>query len=227
MMMVVGTGLIALVISVIAWPLFTLVVTIPHEGGHAIVGSVLGGRIGSIRMDHRGNGVTLIASLGWFGSLLTGLAGYIGPSIFGIAGAALLAKHQVATVLWISVALLVLALLRARGLFTLLFTVFIASLFFVVARYASAGQQEFFAYTWVWILLLGGFRDVVQLQVLRRDNSNAGDVGILRSLTKLPGSLWGALFWLVTLVALIYGACLMLGYMHIESLWALVKSQLV
>src|SRR6185437_2426966 len=112
MMMVVGTGLIALVISVIAWPLFTLVVTIPHEGGHAIVGSVMGGKIGSIKMDHRGNGVTLIKSLGPFGSFLTSLAGYIGPSIFGIAGAALLAKHHVSTVLWISIAMLVLALLQ-------------------------------------------------------------------------------------------------------------------
>jgi hypothetical protein len=226
MMMVVSSGLVAFFASVICWPIFAYLLTIPHEGGHAIVASMLGGRIASIKMDRLGNGVTAVQSLGWVGSFMTGLAGYTGPSIFGIIGAALLAENQLAVVLWVSIAMLALALLQARSVVMFTLTLLLGGVFFLVVRYAAAGEQRFFAYTWVWFLLLGGFRGVIHLQILRRDNSNVGDVGILRSMTHLPGSLWAGLFWLVSLVGLIYGACLMFGYMHIENLWHLIQAEL-
>jgi divalent metal cation (Fe/Co/Zn/Cd) transporter len=85
-----------------------------------------------------------------------------------------------------------------------------------ILRYASTGQQIFFAYTWIWVLLIGGFVNVLVLQHLRgRGGDTSSDAYALRKLTFLPASLWSGVFWLGTLVAFVYGAGILLGMVHI------------
>jgi len=210
--LIIGSGLLALALSVVVWPIVGLAVTVAHEGAHAIAGSVMGGKIKSITLSRDGGGATKITGLGPLGTFFTALAGYLGPSVFGLAGAMLLVRDRVEAVLWVSLVLLVLALLQTGNWVARVAVVLVGGLIVVVLRYASAGQLVFFAYTWIWFLLIGGFGQVLVLQNLRRKGPDSGsDAFQLRKLSFLPASLWSGFFWLTTVSALLYGATILLG----------------
>src|SRR5205814_8719424 len=103
---VVMSGLVALVLSLIVWPVVRFAVTIAHEGGHALTASMMGGTVRSIHVyrnkDPRGRGLTTWSGVGPVGRFFTTLAGYVGPSIFGLGGSVLLAGGHSAAVLWLS-----------------------------------------------------------------------------------------------------------------------------
>jgi hypothetical protein len=221
-LVVVGAGLLALVIAVIAWPIVRFAITIAHEGGHAFTASMMGGAVDSIeiyrRNDPRGRGVTFFRA-GPFATFLAALAGYLGPSVFGLVGALLLTKGQVKAVLWLSLVFLLLALLQSGNLLGFVSTISTGALIGAVLRYASEGQQLFFTYTWIWFLLIGGWGHVLLLQAGRRSGpDNGSDAYQLRKMTFLPASLWSGLFWLGSLAALIYGAGILLGIVQLDPL---------
>ena len=61
-----------------------LFVTFIHEGSHAIVAAVTGGSVQSLTIASDGSGVVYSAPSGFFGSILTSSAGYLGTAIFGV-----------------------------------------------------------------------------------------------------------------------------------------------
>jgi hypothetical protein len=218
-LVVVGAGLLALVIAVIAWPIVGFAITVAHEGGHAFTGALMGGAVTSVTMDRHQGGLTKVQGIGPFATLLFFLAGYLGPSVFGLAGAILLTKGQVSVVLWLSLVFLALALLQSRNLVSIVATIATGAVVGAVLRYASAGQQTFFAYTWIWFLLIGGWGHVILLQALRRGGPDPGSDALqLRKLTFLPASLFSGVFWLGSLAALIYGAGVLLGIVQLDPL---------
>ncbi|HEX6421158.1 MAG TPA: M50 family metallopeptidase, partial [Acidimicrobiales bacterium] len=80
-----------------------------------------------------------------------------------------------------------------------------------VSVYGSEGAQAAFAYVMTWFLLLGGVRPVAELRRQRRyQPGQPTDADILARLTRVPGSLWVALFGLATLAALGGGGWLLL-----------------
>jgi len=214
--LVVLAGILALLITVIGWPMLTHVITIAHEGGHATAASMSGGRVVSVRLEHTGGGNTK----GKFpkpGTAFFHSAGYIGPSFFGLLGSVLLVKGQFEPVLWISLVLVAILLLNVVNLFGWVSALLTGVVLFVVARYAPDGFQELFAVTWVWFLLFGGYGDVIGLRKLRRairatkKPDEKTDAGMLGKDTWLPAPFWVALFWLFAVAALILGAGIMLG----------------
>lgn len=214
--LVIGSGLLALALSVVVWPVTKFATTLAHEGGHALAASTMGGTVDSIRLNGDGSGATNVGGLGWFGKVFTGLAGYLGPSAFGLAGAVLLADDRVAVVLWLTLFFLVLALLQIGRIVGAVVVVAIGTIVVLVLRYASAGQQTWFAYTWVWFLLLSGFRHVITLQRLRKLGPDSrSDAYELRTRTHLPARLWSGLFWPATLVGLGYGAAILLDLVQV------------
>jgi hypothetical protein len=214
--MVVGAGFLAFAVSLIVWPIVRFAITIAHEGGHAVTASMMGGKVNSIKLHRTGGGVTHFKDTGPFGTFLTALAGYTGPSIFGLIGAMLLSKGHVDAVLYLSLFFLVLALLRTGNFFGGLAVVLTGAMVFVVARYGSSGQQTFFAYTWVWFLLFGGFGHVLALQRLRGEGKDdSSDAFQLKAMTFLPASLWSGFFWLGSLAALVYGGGILLGLVQV------------
>ncbi len=211
-----GSGLLALVISVIVWPVVGFVITVAHEGGHAITGSLMGGRVDAIEIHADQSGGTYVSGLGRPGNIFTGLAGYVGPSIFGLAGALLLTRQQTTAVLWLSVVLLAVALFQSSNMIGRVVTVCTGAAIVLVIRFLSRGQQTFFAYTWIWLLLFGGFGHVVELQQIRRRGTDkASDAYKLRAITFLPASLWSGIFWLFSLAALILGGGILLGAVRV------------
>jgi len=204
--LIVGTFFLGLLAS-LCWPLTQHLITMTHEGSHAMAASWTGGKVVSVKMNRDGTGKT-----DWLGanSFLAVLAGYVGPSLFGILGATMLA-HGVKpdVVLWVSLGLMVVVFLQIRNVFGSLAVIAAGYLFYVVAHYGTVTGRTVFAYSWVWFLLLGGFVHTVQYNVKRQGWS--GDAGILRDMTKLPRGFWGMLWWLATLAALIYGGGVLLG----------------
>jgi len=104
--LVLGTGLLAAaaVASRRVWPVARTVVTIAHEGGHALAAVATGRRLHSVRVLHSSAGVTVSeGSPAGPGIILTALAGYL-RNAYGVLAVGLTAAGIVA-VLWRGAAL--------------------------------------------------------------------------------------------------------------------------
>ncbi|WP_460849384.1 M50 family metallopeptidase [Phytohabitans suffuscus] len=216
--LVVAAGILALLITVIGWPLLTHVIAIAHEGGHATAASVSGGRVVAVRLERSGNGRTdFAAGKGQSTLAFIGSAGYIGPSVFGVLGSFLLVKGQVEAILWASLVLVGILLLNVANPFGWFSSLLTGIVLFLVARYAPDAPQTLFAVTWVWFLLFGGYGDVLGLRKVRRalraakKRDEETDAGILGKQTWVPAPIWVALFWLGAVAGLLLGAGIMLG----------------
>lgn len=202
-----GAVALAAVAYLPVWRVARNAVTIAHEGGHAVAALFTGRRLSGIRLHRDTSGVTVSYGKPYgFGMVLTAMAGYLSPSLFGLAGAALLGTGHITALLWALVALLFLMLLMLRNFYGLFAVLATAALVFAVSWFADPRVQAASAYAAVWFLLLGGVRPVFELQWQRRAGRAANsDADQLAKLTKTPGWLWVLLFVLVSLGCLVLG----------------------
>ena len=207
------TGLLAIgvVLNTGSWRLTGKVITIAHEGGHALVSVLSGRRLDGIRLHSDSSGVTYSRGRRTGpGLVLTAAAGYVMPSLLGAGAAWLLAERHLTAMLWLALVLLAATFLAIRNLFGALAVLVTAGGVFVVSYYAPAVVQAGFAYLAVWFLLFGGVRPVVELARGRhRRWARGSDAEQLARLTGAPAGLWVTLFILVTLGALVGGAYLL------------------
>ncbi|HET9972905.1 MAG TPA: M50 family metallopeptidase, partial [Streptosporangiaceae bacterium] len=160
------TGLLALgvVISTRLWRLAGKVITIAHEGGHALVSVLSGRRLDGIRLHSDSSGVTYSRGRGTGpGLVLTAAAGYVMPSLLGAGAACLLAAGHLTAMLWLALFLLAATFLAIRNLYGAAAVLVTAGAVFAVSYYASAAVQAGFAYLAAWFLLLGGVRPAFEL----------------------------------------------------------------
>jgi Peptidase M50B-like len=207
------TGLVALgvVVNTGSWRLAGKVITIAHEGGHALVSVLSGRRLDGIRLHSDSSGVTHSRGKpAGPGLVLTAAAGYVMPSLLGAAAAWLLAERHLTAMLWLALVLLAATFLAIRNLFGALAVLVTAGGVFAVSYYATAAVQAWFAYLAVWFLLFGGLRPVLELARGRsRRWARGSDADQLARLTGAPAGLWVTLFMLVALAALVVGALLL------------------
>jgi len=211
------TGLVALIVvlDTRSWRLAGKVVTIAHEGGHALVSVLSGRRLDGIRLHADSSGVTYSRGRrNGPGLVLTAAAGYVMPSLLGAGAAALLAARHLTAMLWLALVLLVATFLAVRNLFGAVAVLVTAGGVFAVSYYATAIVQAGFAYLAAWFLLFGGVRPVLELargSLGRRQRWTRGsDADQLARLTGAPAGLWVSLFMLVSVAALVIGAVLLL-----------------
>ncbi|MEH0818949.1 MULTISPECIES: M50 family metallopeptidase [unclassified Micromonospora] len=214
-LLVLVTALVALAVVAtrLPWRIARNAVTIAHEGGHALAALLTGRRLHGIRLHSDTSGLTLSAGRpSGPGMILTLLAGYVAPSLVGLAGAWLLGGNRITLLLWVAVALLLAMLVLIRNVFGVLSLLVTGGVVLAVSWYASPQVQAAFAWTGVWFLLLGGVRPVVELQRLRsRGRMPQSDADQLARLTPFPALFWVAVFGLVNLLALAVGAALLAG----------------
>ncbi len=212
--LVLATGLVAALAVVVdgVWRWTRGVVTIAHEAGHAVAALATGRRLTGIRLHSDTSGLTLsVGKPTGAGMVVTAAAGYVSPSLVGLAGVALLAVDQVTVMLWAAAAVLVAMLVMVRNWYGALSLLVTGGAVVAVSVYGSEGAQAAFAYVMTWFLLLGGVRPVAELRRQRRyQPGQPTDADILARLTRVPGSLWVALFGLATLAALGGGGWLLL-----------------
>jgi Peptidase M50B-like len=197
-----------------SWRLAGKVITIAHEGGHALVSVLSGRRLEGIRLHADSSGVTYSRGRrAGPGLVLSGAAGYLTPPLLGAGAAWLLAERHQTAMLWLALVLLAATFLAIRNAFGALAVLATAAAVFTVSYFASAAVQAGFAYLAAWFLLFGGMRPVLELP-RRQRHSRAGrsDADQLARLSGVPRGLWVALFILVSAGALAVGADLLLPY---------------
>ena len=177
---------------------------IAHEGAHATVGAVFGRRVTGVWLYRDGSGNTRLDPPTGAGYILAGIAGYLGPSGFGLGAAELIRFQHSVAVLWFALVLLLILLVPLRWCFGVVSITGTGLLLFVIARYASLGVQVAAAYGLAWLLLLSGVGTVI------RHGTDAQDARALKTLTKLPRGFWSGLWLAGSLFALIVGGRLLL-----------------
>lgn len=214
-LLVLFTALVAaaVVLTRLPWRIGRNAITIAHEGGHALAAVLTGRRLRGIRLHSDTSGLTLSAGRpSGPGMVFTLLAGYVAPSLIGLAGAWLLGGNRITLLLWIAVALLLAMLVMIRNVFGVVSIVVTTAIVLAVSWYAAPQVQAAFAYLGVWFLLIGGVRPVRELQSLRRRGRLPdSDADQLAGATHLPALFWVGIFGLVNLAALLVGGFLLAG----------------
>ena len=208
-----ATALAALIIvtGTSSWRVAGKVITIAHEGGHALVSVLSGRRLEGIRLHADSSGVTYSRGRRHGpGLVATSAAGYLAPPLLGAGAAWLLAAGHETAMLWLALVLLAATLLAIRNAFGALAVLVTAAGVFAVSYFASAAVQAGFAYLAVWFLLLGGVRPVLELPRRRTYRTGLTDADQLAQLTRVPRGVWVTLFLLVCAACLAVGARLLI-----------------
>ncbi len=180
------------------WAVVRGIALIAHEGAHAVTGSLQGGRVKSVKLRAAGLGRTDVTGMPGTGFAFQ-LAGYLGPSVFGVAAAALIARGLAVLVLWIAIVLLAVLVFSVRNLFGVALVAGTGWLLWSMAHSRDAGLETVTAYALAWLLLWSGIRYVL------KHRAGAEDAKSLRKITRLPRTLW-FLVWLAgSVTALVYG----------------------
>jgi hypothetical protein len=199
-----GLAAFAVVILSELWSAAKHVDTIAHEGAHAVIGAACGRRVIGVRMFRNGDGGTRLHPPTGPGFVLAGIAGYLGPSGFGLGAAELIRMRHSVAVLWLALGLLLVLLVPLRWSFGVASVTVTGLVLYLIARYASLGMQEAAAYILAWLLLLTGVDTVL------KHGTKAVDAGVLKELTSLPRGFWHSLWLAGSLLALVVGARLLL-----------------
>jgi hypothetical protein len=208
--LVLGSGVVALavVVSSRVWPVARTVVTIVHEGGHALVALATGRHLSGVRLYRSTAGETVSAGrASGPGIALTAAAGYPAPSLLGLGAAALLAIGHLTGMLLLSLVLLAGLAVAIRNVYGMLAVLVTAGAVAGVCLFAPAVVQAWFGYAMTWFLLLGGVRPVIELHRERRRGwARRSDADQLARLTPVPGGAWVTIFGLAAVAALAVSA---------------------
>jgi len=212
---VAGLAALIIVANSRTWRLSGKVITIAHEGGHALVSVLSGRRLEGIRLHRDGSGVTYSRGRRSGPAMVAcAAAGYTAPSLLGAGAAALLASRHVTAMLWLALVLLAATFLAIRNVFGAIAVLATAGAVFAVSYFASAEVQAGFGYLAAWFLLVGALRPVAELQRGRRRGrggarASGSDADQLARLTGVPGGVWVTFFAFVALCMLGIGVWLL------------------
>jgi len=197
-----------IVLVPVLWRPCRNVVTIAHEGGHALVATLGGRQLDGIRLHSDTSGLTVSRGRPRGpGMVLTLLAGYSAPALLGLGAAWLLGLGYSVGLLWLLLAALALLLVQVRNWFGLWSVLATAAVIFAVTWFGSALMQSVFALLVTAFLLLGALRTVVELQGSRsRRGGTASDADQLARLTHIPGLLWVGVFLIIAITCAVLGA---------------------
>jgi Peptidase M50B-like len=202
----------ALVLAQTTWPYTRMIVTIVHEGGHALAALLTGRRLRGIRLHSDTSGLTVSSGrASGPGMVITLLAGYLAPALLGLVAVILLLTEHSLGLLWLLAIVLALMLLQIRNFFGFGVVVLATAGLLAVSWYAPAPVQSGCAYLITWILLVSAPRPVLEL-IGRRRNGQArrSDADQLARLTRTPAGLWVGFFLLLNCAGLAVGVALLL-----------------
>ncbi|GHH63992.1 membrane protein [Streptosporangium violaceochromogenes] len=194
-----------------SWHLSRGLITMAHEGGHALMALLTRRKLQGIRLHSDTSGVTLTRGRPTGpGMILTAAAGYVTPSLLGLGGAWLTASGYVTILITLLVGLLFCMLLVIRNLFGVVSLLATGGAISAFTWYSAPGMDAVLAYLAVWFLLFGGVRPILELRrKRRRGHTPDSDADQLARLTFLPAGFWVLLFLLVAAGSLACGAYLL------------------
>ena len=193
------TGLLVFIAFLIdgVWRVARHISVTAHEGAHVAAGWSVGHRVSGVKLNRDATGETATRGPGGFGSVIIGFAGYLGPSLFGLATACLIALDQITIALWLALVCLAIMMILIRNFFGVMSVAISGVLVFLVLRYGSPEVQAVTACALSWFLLFSGVRWVLI------DGTRAQDAAILTRSTRIPRFIW-VIFWLAITVAALW-----------------------
>lgn len=200
-----GIGLACLIVVAfpVTWSFIRYFNTMAHEGSHAVTRSLLGFTIAGVWLWAKdANGLT--APKERVPSVASGLIGYLGPSLFGLAAAKLISIGHSVAVLWLTLALLVLLVAQVRNVFGIFVVVVAGYVVYVFARYGTVARETMAAYGIAWLLLLSG------VKVVAMHWDGAGDAENLKAQTDIMPVVFARMWMVGSLFALFLGTRLMM-----------------
>jgi hypothetical protein len=200
------TGLLVFIAFLIdgVWRLARHLSVMAHEGAHVAAGWSVGHRVSGVKLNRDATGATATLGPGGFGPVIIGFAGYLGPSLFGLATACLIALDQITLALGLALFCLAIMLILIRNFFGVISVAVSGVLVFLVLRYGSPEVQAVAACALSWFLLFSGVRWVLM------HGTGAQDAINLTQRTRIPRFIW-VTFWLaITVAALWFGGHLLI-----------------
>ena len=202
---VLATGLVALLLVVVAWPQVRLAITVVHEAGHAVAAVLVGRRLSGIRLHSDTSGLTVSRGKPRGpGMVLMLAAGYLAPALLGLLAAYLLGAGRAVGLLWLLVLLLAGLLVWVRNGYGLLVVLVLGGGLFALTWWGSAQAQSVAAYLVTWLMLLAAPRPLLEL-LGRGRRSRTSDPAQLAALTHVPAVLWTLLLLAANCAGLVLG----------------------
>jgi hypothetical protein len=192
---------IALVQTPILGNYISVINTVIHESGHALI-SLFGGRVERISLFMNTEGVTYGSQSTWIGSVLTGMAGYIFSSFIAFFSFWLLRRGKYTVIIYILLGFIFLNLLFwVRNPYGLFWLVSFAFLFIILLIKGSKNFVNHILLLIASILLVDSIKSAFDILLLSFIQPNsAGDASILAQLTSfVPTQLWGLFFFIQSL----------------------------
>ncbi|WP_344310165.1 M50 family metallopeptidase [Fodinicola feengrottensis] len=183
------------------WRVARNVVTIAHEGGHALVALLTGRQLSGIRLHSDTSGLTLSAGQPEGpGMVATAAAGYLAAPLVGTVVAGLVSLGQATRVMWIGAAILLTMLVLVRNAYGALSLVLTAVALLAVSLLTPPALHAAIGGGLSCFLLFAGPRTLVELHRQRRnqfiqsphlrDLRVQSDVDQLARLTGLSVGIW-------------------------------------
>ena len=194
-------GLAALAVTVLDtfWLILRHGTVMAHEGAHAAASAMLFRKVHRIGLNMDATGATRHDRAGCLGSVVIAFAGYIGPSLFGLAAAKLIETGHIVEMLYLVLFLLALLLITVWMSFGMVTVALAGVLVYLIVRYTPVSTQIIAAYGITWLLLLTGVRRILEVGIQSGDGAN-----LARS-TLIPRFIWFLLWLACTLTAVAAG----------------------
>jgi hypothetical protein len=206
-----SAALLSWILAVPLWYLTKFILVIAHEGGHALLAKLFFQRLRAITFSRDGGGATEPATpVPWLFNVVIFLAGYLGPSMFGLLGAWLLVHNHTETVLWASLAFLAVMLFAVRGLLGWLLVPGLIAVVSAVTIKAEPPLQTLYTHMWIWFLLIGAVQRMLLFVLNKQYDNGPNDSTLLEGLTLVPSAIWAFVFLVGTITALVFGGALLL-----------------
>lgn len=201
-----GAALVV-VLSPGLWRWARTVITIVHEGGHALAAVLVGRRLHGIRLHTDTSGLTVSRGKRTGpGMVFTAFAGYPAPAVLGLGFAVLVRFGLPDVVLLVAAIMLLGVLIVVRNAFGFVAVIATAAGLAVVVYLGGPRIEAAFVAAIAWFLMLGSLRATLDLRSLRRaGGAGDSDVDQLGRLTGIPGGLWWFVMVLGALVCLVVG----------------------
>lgn len=208
---VTGVAAAAVVIVNLLWRWARNVVTIAHEGGHALVALLTGRRLHGIRLHMDTSGLTYTrGSQRGPSAVLTLLAGYLAPALLGLGAAWLISQGLIVLLLWVCLILLLAMALFVRNVYGWVAMIVTGGIVFAIIWWAEPQVQSALVYAGTWFMLLGAVRPVWEVWRQRlRGKAKDSDPDQLHDITRVPAAVWLLLFGVVNAFSLVWGAQLL------------------
>ncbi len=203
---------LVLVLLPATWPATRQLVTISHEGGHALAALVTGRRLMGIRLHSDTSGLTVSRGKPTGpGMVAMLLAGYLAPAVAGIGAALLLVNGHALGLLWLLVGWLAVMCVQIRNPYGLLVLLVCGGALGLASWYLPAAWLTALAYLITWVLLVASPRPVLELIRQRRQSpARHSDADQLARLTRVPAAVWIVSFLILNTAGLALGVLLLL-----------------